>query len=424
MNAGTSSGGASDGGAGNTVSSDVHGRIIDFWGHPLSGAPVAIGGGRVVTDSNGAFVIPDVAAEYDVSFIVTWANPVSKYGWVYQGLTRRDPTLQVLRAFTSHAVSIEVHPVSNSAPFDSNDRCLLGYGSPNGQANATLGSSGVVTGPTWEGPASNDWTLHALYVVRTSALPTSYRAYATRDIPVTDGDGTQLPTAIDLADQSLDTGTVSGSVTFNTGVNATNSVFVRFTSGAELPVVNKVDTGTGTPDYSYLVPSLPNATITVATAETQNSGAYAVVHHDGLAPGATGVELTVPAPTTLSMPLDGTLGVDDGTTFSFSGGNPSAHAYLVHVEDQDFYDGLFIVTAKKQFTLGDLPIVNGEFTLTKGQAHQWWVETHGTPASVDAMAAPGGFADDFALGGGYPAGPVRGSGTLTYSSRFAFETAP
>jgi hypothetical protein len=217
---------------------------------------------------------------------------------------------------------------------------------------------------------------------------------------------------------------VSGSVTFNTGVNAENSVFVRFTSGAALPIVDRVDTSSGTPDYSYLVPTLPNGSITVAAAETQNDGAHAIVHHDGLAAGATNVDLTVPVPVVPTAPADATTAVDDSTTFAFGSGEPDAHAFLVHLEDEAFNDGMFIVTAKKQFTLAELPVVGGDFHIQAGQWHQWWVETHGKPASVDAMAAPGGFADAFALDGNRPAGPPSGSGKLTISKRLEFQTAP
>jgi hypothetical protein len=278
--------------------------------------------------------------------------------------------------------------------------------------------------PSWQGPDSNEWTLHSLYVVRASALPTSYRAYGASTIPVTADDPPQYPPDIDLTTQALDTGIVSGTVTFDTGVNATSSAFVRFTSGAELPIVDAIDTSSSTPDYTYLVPSLPNGSITVAAAETHDDGAYAIVHRDSLAAGATNIDLTVPAPTVPTMPGGGSPAVDESTPFSFSAGEPDVHAYLVHIEDEDFYDGMFIVTAKKQFTLGELPIVNGEFQIRSGQAHQWWVETHGKPASVDAMAAPGGFADAFALDRKHPAGRVRGSGELTASKRLEFETAP
>jgi hypothetical protein len=259
-------------------------------------------------------------------------------------------------------------------------------------------------------------------MIRSGGIPTSYRAYTTAAIPVTDGDADQRPADIDLTEQTLTTGNVSGSIHFNTGESAENSVFVRFTSGAHLALVNAVATGTGTPDFSYLVPILPNGSITVATSETPNDGSYSVVHRDGLAPGATDIGLTVPVPMLPTAPTDNAIGIDESVIFRFNGGDPDAHARLIHIEDEDFYDGIYVVTAKTGFALGDLPIVNGEFQLRSNQTYRWWVETHGQPASVDDMAAPGGFIDDFGLDLYRPAGAVRGSGSVTVSKQFHFET--
>lgn len=52
------------------------------------------------------------------------------------------------------------------------------------------------------------------------------------------------------------------------------------------------------------------------------------------------------------------------------------------------------------------------------------METHGDWASVDEMAAPGGFMDAFASDGATPIGPRLGNGEYTASVSRYFTTAP
>jgi hypothetical protein len=89
--------------AGTTKTQVVRGRLIDFYGAPVPNVEITIGASTATTDHAGTFEIADVAPPYDVSFIITiLSGPYIKHGWLFKGLTRADPTLQVTRG--AHAI--------------------------------------------------------------------------------------------------------------------------------------------------------------------------------------------------------------------------------------------------------------------------------------------------------------------------------
>jgi hypothetical protein len=116
--------------------------------------------------------------------------------------------------------------------------------------------------------------------------------------------------------------------------------------------------------------------------------------------------------------------VSGSTQFIFSAGDADNFGYLIHIEDEYFRQGLYIVTNRLQFTLGDVPVVNGSFGLMTDEWHTWTVQTHGKFANTDAMAGPNGFLDAFALDSSRPMGPARGDGSYTHSGPSPFKTAP
>ena len=83
--------------------------------------------------------------------------------------------------------------------------------------------------------------------------------------------------------------------------------------------------------------------------------------------------------------------------------------------------GLWIVTAQKQLTIPE--VIGGGFKLQPNQFHAWNVETHGTFASVDAMASPKGFLDAYGAEE-EPDGPNLADGNYTISTGREFTTAP
>jgi hypothetical protein len=423
--AGSGMQGGSGGGAGTgATSGPVHGTIVDFWHHPLATVEVAIGAATTMTGDDGTFDFDDVPATYDVSFIITLPNPYWLYGWVYQGLTRRDPTLQVMQGLDAQEATFIVSQKNGGSDFSNDQQWFVAFGSKHGAQVFGADAPGVQVDPDWQGPMSNDWTLHSLFFKRDDVVATEYTAYETQEFTGVSSADADRPVTVDLTPQSnIDTDTISGSVTDANGASMhTNYAFVRFSSGAVIPVVDGTDTTAKT--FSYLVPDLANSSISVASAVRNPDYSYAIAHSDKRALGDTGIDLQIPKPASGLQPSNDATGVDDDTTFMFQPGDPNNSGYLVQIEDQTTNHNVIIVTAKHQFSLGELPVVGGKGNLLKGNPQMWHVQTHGKFASVDEMAGPDGFLDDFWSSDTRPFGPARKDGVFTDTTHAYFTAAP
>lgn len=424
MGGDTGTGGTMAGTGGTTpIDTTVRGRIIDFYRHPIPGVTVEIGGSDAVTDSQGQFVIEDVAPTYDVSFVVQWSSGATgTNGWVYQGLTRRDPTLQVYQGLEGRSMYTNLRAV-DGAPTDT-QRLALALGSEHGTDQwgdiPANGQNSVEF--EWMGPAAIAATGHGLMWSFDDAteLPTDYVSYDTFPFALDDAASTQTIN-VSVEETDITQGNISGTVTDLSSVNPINAAFLRFTTGATLQLVSD-DPGPAT--FSYLVPSIPNASVTFMAKDEGDNGEYALVHRDGLAPGTANIALEIPATSSETAPADGAL-VDDTTEFRFQHRQAGVGAVVVRFIDRELqaYDGLYVVTSSTSLTIP--PVLQGGFTLRAGGEHTWAVQVHGEYANVDAMAGQNGFMDSFSLDyGGSPKGPNTASGTFTQSAQRYFVYQP
>ena len=415
--AGAPAAGAGEGGAGTGEGTAIHGSVIDAWGHALAGIPVALGTDATVTTETGQFAFSNVPATYDLSLFVEWTGPNGAFGWIYQGLTRRDPTLQVYQGSSDRVVPLEITQTGGN--FTADSVWLLALGSPNGSWSANSGDNGINLSPPWQGPAMNTWTIHGLLFEASDSVATSYTAYAQATRTVAATDSLQSVT-LDLSASSPESDYVSGTVDDAGSGYRANYAFVRFASGALLPVVNGVSPAY--PAFNYLVPKLPGASITLAAADgLSNFGAYSIAHANGLAARATDVVLDIPAPAEQLSPLNGAQDFSVATALEFESKQPDVGAFVVKIVDEQNPRGIYVVTSKRRFSLSELPAIPGAFMLAPGTPHVWQVETHGKPASVDAMCGPAGFVDEFAQSTVAPT-PTRGSGSFTVSNGAEFTT--
>jgi hypothetical protein len=424
---GSASGGTSpEAGAGTTdpTPGPVYGTVIDFWGRALGNITVQVGTQQVVTDKDGKFSTDSVPAEYDASLKLTRESGGKVYGWVYQGLTRRDPTLQVFQGREDRSTTGNV-TITTEDTVGANDTLSAAWGTPDGsreKQELVIGPPGNNFTPNWQGSSSISGAAHALLwtVNAATTLPSAYRSYDTKLIQL--AEGTEADMTFTMKTMSIMSDSITGSVTPVGSGDRTNSVFVRFKSGASITLASHTPT---TETFSYLVPQLTDASISVAAAEEDSNGGYSVIHKDGLNPGDSVGALEVPAPPVTLGPTGSTADtVDDATSFSFKGSTASAGAYVIHIEADQFYQSLFIVTQKTTFTIPK--VLDGGYELTSGRLYRWSVETHGSLKTVDQMARAGGFADPYAglaqwSAPGKPMGLNQDSGSYT-SSGIAFFT--
>jgi len=409
---------------GPTTGTGVHGHVIDFWGHALSGVPVEIGGKVATTDKLGAFTIDNVAAEYDASLVVQFPDNYDGqiYGWVYQGLTRRDPTLQVLAGLTMQSGNVSITPSHAETTLTDGRTQSISFGGPDGvYAFTDVDAPGYAqTSVDWRGPPLTQETVHGLIFAEdpTSHLPTGYYAYDAKPISLNGEVTTISPVTLDMSAKTITSGNITGAVTPAAFDDRSNGVFLRFTSNAFIQLVDDVGPNT----FTYNVPTIANGSVTIAAMEGYAPwGPYAMAHQGTLSAGATGVTLTIPKPSSnlAVAPATAVNKVDDNTTFSFQAGAGAAGLFVLAFENANTSalktDGMYIVTSKKTLKLPK--VVNDTFALIPANSYYWRVQTHGNLANADAAAGPEGFADSF--GGDYyhdtPRGPRRGSGSFTIS---------
>jgi hypothetical protein len=406
----------------------VRGKLIDFWGHVLPNVAIQIGETLTSSDENGEFVFEDVPATYDVSFHVTFTqySQTRSFGWVFQGLTRRDPTLQVSWGLPVRSGNILVDP-ENVTEVAENQNISVSIGGDDGNWNiGDVGANGVQTSATWEGGDTTAATAHGLYFQfdEDTDFPTSYLAHDSSLVSLEDS-SEQAQITLDLTPGTLPAGNLQGTVNEASGTDRENSVFLRFDSGATIPLLSHSG---AEESFTYLVPTIPNSSITVAASEGDSSygGVYAVAHANGLAASSEAPELVIPTPATLTSPADQLTGVDETTNFAFQSPASNPGPFVVQFDNVDttptaIWQTLYVVTAGKQLTMPE--VVGGGFALQKGKIFEWRVATHGSFSSVDEMAGPSGYLDPFAVEA-EPVGPNLEDGQYTISASRYFTSAP
>ena len=442
---GGSSGAGTQGGSGNAgaaavggssgAGSSVHGHVIDFWRHPLANVSLEVGGKASTTDAQGAFSFDAVPDQYDASLVVIYKlyNRTRTRAWVYQGLTRRDPTLQIYEGLGERQTQLEVLP-NDPSTLTGTRTLSISFGGPDGSTQET-DVSGAGLGLAhlgWQGPEVTQETGHALIWQPdpTSGFPSQFIAFDSKSsITLTDTYNETTPqgtVSFDLSADTIPSGPITGTVPGSGSTSRFNNVFLRFKSNA---VINLVADKPKADSFSYVVPNITDASAMLVAGDGDAFTEMGVVHKDGLLPNATGISLTIPTPPRdlLITPMTDADKVGAATQFSFKKGG-SANAPFVAVftyEDNSTHDDiLYLVSAKAPFKLPQ--VVNGTYHLPSDGPCYWRVETHGAPESVDAMAGPTGFLDSLGNTDHHdqPSGPRTGDGSYTQSKSQKLQIAP
>jgi hypothetical protein len=402
--------GTPDAGAGGPIT--VAGHVVDFLLHPVPGLRVTIGEQEVLSGDDGAFTIEGVTPPYDVSLIASTTQSSFSfryYAYVYQGLTRPDPTVQVYYGLPERNSSLDL-AVSNNTFVDGDNRQLLfAFSSPDGAYSATgINVVDPSLFPAWNGPASTAGNAHGLLVQRSStdtgAPPLGYEAYQTTPLALTD-EGDSI-VGLDMSADTIPTITLTGSVDSGPFGSATHLISTRFADGTALPLLSADSTQEA---FSYLLPVLPNASLTVAASA--GVPGYTVAHADAVpATAQQNVALVLPRPVSPNAPANGSA-VGPGTPFSWSTVGQSAQVFVWHIESEAFFEGIYVITSRSEITFPQVPGYSMNLPEAGDDwAFYWSVETHGDHPNVDAATGPGGLYDSFALELNVGTGPSRGGG--------------
>src|SRR5690606_194578 len=227
----STSGAAGSGGTGDVTDRTVRGRVINHWRHPVPDITVMLGDDLLLTDDEGRFEFEDVPEVYDIylSFVNDDTSSVNDaaQGWVYQGLTRRDPTLQVYGGLPQRRAWFAVYPTVS----DPDDRMIgVTLGGERVTWSRHIGANGQqAIQVAWYGPLTTTVTAHGLVWQEVDGLPTSYDAFETSTLLAYDSTASMQDSVvleIDLTnDDDVASGTISGTVTGAGFGTRNNSVF-------------------------------------------------------------------------------------------------------------------------------------------------------------------------------------------------------
>ncbi len=364
------------------VSGAVHGRLIDFWGHGVPGVEVVVGEQSGTTNDEGEFVVEDVAATYDVSFVLFMEDTQGSFGYQFVHLSRRDPVLQVFEAWPPLTATLTA-TASGVTLDDDVDVVGVSFGSDDGNFASWLADTGKELMPVWSGAEETLAGVHAIHWHEDDSVPTEYLGYFSDTVALTSGDRTTLD--VMLGGEPLDMSTINGTVTGTTSNDRVNSVYVTFDDGAAIEVVE--DSNTEQDDFSYLTPTIGGATLVFAASESVGDGdSAAIVYKRGVAPGESDLAMRIPTPASLEQPADGaTLTADSEFEWTLPSGDNQV--VVVRIEDTGMWGGMYIITDQPSARLPTF----ATYSLRTQATHEWRVETHRACASIDECAGADGF---------------------------------
>jgi hypothetical protein len=421
--------------SGSTIT--VHGTVIDFWRHRVPGVAVYLGGTTAATDATGQFTFTNVTPPYDIGLAVRYG--LIQYGgsedaWLYRGLTRPDPTLQVKDGIVGGSSGPNTWKFQNF-PARSNDagtvpRTIgISFGSPDGIWSETFTDpDGTDRGPTnisFEGTTMSAGTAHALLwegPPTGQISPTRYVAYDQQSLTL--DETSQKSVTFNMTADNTAAAQVTGSVNPAFAGAIQIDGYVRFDDGSPIHIVQASNAGT---TFQMLMPTIPGSSITVsALIGSTPDGPFTVAHLDGLTPGQAGVQLNVPAPVSLVAPAAGATGVGPATMFQWSA-SPSVARVTLYCKgplDTDGYTTFNVVTQDYKAELPNLGGATG-IAWPKAKGCTWDVEIHGSYATVDAAAGATGYFDPLSWRYyGELLGPKRDNGLFSESSSWGLTTAP
>jgi hypothetical protein len=360
----------------------VSGKVVSLTGQPVPSATVqVIGKPSTTTDSNGNFSIPGVSAPYDVAAVASFgANSVVT---LFKGVTRSDPRV-IAYAFGGGAKSATINgSLSGSLvlPTPAFRRTQMAFVAAEGGDTSSVLNNPYALYPSWFGPNSITGTVHALqWSVDVAGLPTIYRGYGKlENVPVSDGSTANNK---DVALNAVAGSILSGNVTVPAGMSLSNKrLRADFGPSASISLLNDSTVGAA---FSYNAPSIAGVGLTASARADNPAGMNAEVFKRNLAANANNVNLEIPTPPSLSLPVSAASGIDlSSQAFSWAPFNGGLHIVQVGTPGKQF----FVFTTASSVTLPSTASL-GLGALPAGTAFNWQVMGTTAVNSTDAITNP------------------------------------
>jgi hypothetical protein len=360
----------------------VSGKVVSLTGQPVPSATVVVvGKPSTTTDVNGNFSIPGVSAPYDVAAVASFGpNSVVT---LFKGVTRSDPRV-IAYAFGAGIKSATINgSLSGSLvlPTPASRRTQMAFVAPEGGDTNSVFNNPYTLNPSWFGPNSITGTVHALqWSVDAAGLPTIYRGYGKlENVPVSDGSTANNK---DVALNAVAGSILSGNVTVPAGMTLSNKrMTADFGPNASSTLVNDGTPGTA---FSYNAPNIAGVGLTASARADGAAGTNAQVFKRNLAANANNVNLEIPSPPSLSLPVSAASGIDlSNQAFSWAPFNGGLHIAQLTTAGKAFV----VFTAASNVTLPSTASL-GLGSLPTGTAFSWRVMGTTAVNSIDAITNP------------------------------------
>jgi hypothetical protein len=394
-------GGGSGGGGGGGATITVTGKLLDYTGQAAGFLPVRVGGKVTSSDASGNFSVSGVKSPYELVVL----QATMRYAQVFEGVTTKTPIVLALGGDAT-ARSATVHVAFTGVGTGTG---LLDVSNPvnaNGGVTGSVGKPGTSydDGLNWTGPTTFQGNACAILYDATGGVATAFNAYGETDgIYVQDGQTSSA--GVSMA--SVLAKTITGTVPVPPGYTL-HAVTMGFVCGSNAKYTSYPFTFDVAPSasFAYNAPVIPGPLYLGADAQKGSNDLY--VQDVGVAPDATGVQLTLPTPVEQASPPDLALGISGTTSFSWSGASGAlSQVYFVPTVVGPLLVTVF--TASPSTTFPDLSSLG--YPSPKGTTYKWSVVQSSNLATLDA-----------ALSGVPPS--YLASYTSASTGSIAFTTAP
>jgi hypothetical protein len=352
--------------------------VVGPTGVALSGMSVGIGQKTAVSGADGRFSISGVTPPYNLTVKLVGTNP---FVGRFDGLTRADPTIVFPFLFSTGEPNTATiagtisggGPIGTAGVFTTAfftttdvrfDFTAIGINSHNNPFTLPV---------SWFGPEAISGTVHVLQFTtpRPGDPPTAFTGYGTHPALPVSRDGAL--TGADVALTAPGNATIDGTIVPPDGYTVLEKTLGLEVAGLTAVPLGHVDTGDT--DFNFIIPEGIPATAAVTVNAQRDGGGSTSRRLSGIAPGATGVSISLPLPAELLSPEDSTT-VSPGTPFGWSPPEHSVHLLmLTGAPDQPAF---YVVTGAATANLPELP---------SGATYHWFVASVGPSDGIDAFTS-------------------------------------
>ncbi len=338
--------------------STVKGTVVDAYLLPMGGLDVHCQGQKATTAFDGTFTLTGITRPYSATVIVPQGTG-RKHGYVFEGVSRVDPTLQLAGEQAQATVSATLTGSSAGTTVNGSGIVFADFpGATPATANPTIpiaiGATSYSGSLAWTGHATASTTAYMLQWLTTNGVPSVYTSFVSASQTLTAGGTTTYSPGVTTVGASSMTVTVTPSTGY---VPVDVGLYFRPPSAV---VAAPIEHGlkNGLPTTTIITPAVPNATFVACGLQVRtdfDGGAnspFGYACTTGLGDHDSPTVSPPPGTTFVSPPSTASV----GTVFSYAAltGGVYFVSFVPTGSATGTSDALYVVTGATQAAVPDL----------------------------------------------------------------------